>query len=80
TASEFHGGRVEIRTDEGKVISAKVAEDLVPRLGDFFSKRVQAETIETIARSTATGLEKSSYVVLGLSSLPAQEEEPPNDG
>lgn len=74
TASEFHGGRVEIRTDEGTVVTAKVAEDLVPRLGDYYSKRVQAETIETIARSTATGLEKASYVVLGLSTLP---DEPP---
>jgi hypothetical protein len=66
TASEFHGGRLEIQQDNGEVISAKVADDLVPRLGDFFSHRVEADAIVTVARSTATGTERKSYVVTAL--------------
>lgn len=70
TASEFHGGRLEIQRDNGAVISAKVADDLVPRLGEFYSQRVEADAIVTIARSTATGAERKSYVVTGLATLP----------
>lgn len=76
TASEFHGGRLEIQRDNGDVISAKVADDLVPRLGDFYSQRVEADAIVTIARSTATGNERKSYVVTGLSTLPEPPELP----
>lgn len=74
TASEFHGGRLEIQRDNGEVISAKVADDLVPRLGEFYSQRVEADSIVTIARSTATGAERKSYVVTALASMP----EPPH--
>ncbi|CAM3245187.1 hypothetical protein NODU109028_06280 [Nocardioides dubius] len=70
TASEFHGGRLEIQRDNGDVISAKVADDLVPRLRDFYSHRVEADAIVTTARSTATGNERKSYIVTGLSTLP----------
>lgn len=70
TASEFHGGRLEIQRDSGEVISAKVSDDLVPRLGEFYSQRVEADAIVTIARSTATGAERKSYVVTGLATLP----------
>lgn len=74
TASEFHGGRLEIQRDNAEVISAKVADDLVPRLGEFYGERVEAYAIVTIARSTATGFERKSYVVTGLATLP----EPPH--
>lgn len=74
TASEFHGGRLEIQRDNGDVISAKVADDLVPRLGEFYSQRVEADAIVTIARSTATGNERKSYVVTGLATI----EDPPH--
>lgn len=73
TASEFHGGRVEIQRDDGDVISAKVADDLVSQLGDYYSQRVEATAVVTVARSTATGNERRSYVVTGLATLP----EPP---
>lgn len=80
TASEFHGGRIEIQTDDGKVIPAKVAEDLVAELASYYTRRVQAETIETTARSTATGTEKYSYLVVGLSTLPDEEPTLPGSG
>lgn len=69
TASEFHGGSLEIQRDTGEVISAKVADDLLPRLGEFFSREVRADTIVTIARSTATGTERKSYVVTALATV-----------
>lgn len=76
TASEFHGGRLEIQRDSGDVISAKVADDLVPRLGEFYSQRVEADAIVTIVRSTATGAERKSYVVTALATLPEDPRTP----
>lgn len=79
TASEFHGGRVEIQRDTGEVISAKVSDDLVPMLGGFFSQQVIADAIVTIARSTATGTERRSYVVTGLATDDSEPQLPPGD-
>lgn len=66
TASEFHGGRIEIQLATGDVVSAKVADDLVPLLGRFYSQTVVADAIVTVARSTVTGIERKSYVVTAL--------------
>jgi hypothetical protein len=52
------------------VIPAKVSEDVVPDLGQFYTHLVQAEVIVTTVRSQATGTEHHSYLVVGLSRLP----------
>lgn len=73
TASEFHGGRLEMQLETGELISARVADELVTRLGDYYGHQVVADAVVTVARSTATGNERKSYMVNGL----AVVEEPP---
>lgn len=64
--------RVELETDEGDIVPARVVEEIVPSLRDFYTKRVQATFDVTTVRSLITGLEKNSYVLIGLSSAVVQ--------
>lgn len=81
TASEFHGGRVEIQlADTGDVVPARVADELVSSLGDYYGHQVQADAVVTIARSTATGRERMSYVVNALAIIEEPPEPPPLSG
>lgn len=80
TASEFRGGRIEILQPNGEVVSARVADELVPRLGEFYSHDVEADALVTTARSVATGIERSSYFVTGLSTVDDASPPPGDSG
>jgi hypothetical protein len=57
--------RIELDTG-ANVIAARVIEELVPRLGEFFSQRVVATLDVSIARSLATGGETRAYTLVDL--------------
>lgn len=61
--------RVEIQLDEERVISAKVADEVVPTLAEYFTLRVSADVMVTTIRSAATGKERESFVVTGLATV-----------
>lgn len=64
--------RIELQTDGGEIVTAKVIEEVVPQLGAFYTRRVAATFEVTTIRSQVTGLEKNSYTLLGLATLPEQ--------
>ena len=57
--------RIDLQTAE-EVISAKVTDDLVPELRQFYTERVVATFTRRSATSTVTGLVRQSYVLVGL--------------
>ncbi|MBK1784714.1 hypothetical protein [Prauserella cavernicola] len=65
--------RVELDTGDG-VIQARVVDELVPRLGDFYSHRVRGLFEVSVARSLATGRETRVYSLVDLERLDAPRE------
>lgn len=68
--------RVELQTDVGNIVSARVIEEIVPELGRFYTKRVAATFQVATVRSLVTGLERDSYVLVGLADADEQTELP----
>jgi hypothetical protein len=66
--------KIELATDAG-IISARVVEELVPRLRDLYDHRVVATFDVSIARSLATGAEKRSYTLVDLREGPGPRED-----
>lgn len=66
--------RVELQTDEGDILAASVVDEIVPLLGAFYTKRVQATFDVVTVRSLVTGLERNSYILIGLVTAEAQGE------
>lgn len=59
--------KVELDTQSATgVIQARVADELVPQLRDYFTHRVRALFEVSIARSLATGHESRAYTLIGL--------------
>lgn len=71
TASDLRN-RVELETDAGEIVPARVIEEVVPLLGQFFTHRVIATLQMTTVRSQVTGLERNSYVLIGLAEAEEQ--------
>lgn len=57
--------RIELQTEE-RIISARVIDELVPQLADYYSRHVTATFDVTLLRSLVTGEERRSYVLVGL--------------
>lgn len=57
--------RIELQTED-RIIAARVIDELVPQLADFYSRRVTATFDVTLLRSLVTGEERRSYVLVGL--------------
>ncbi|MEV1295758.1 hypothetical protein [Pseudonocardia sp. NPDC049635] len=64
--------RIELDTGD-RVIQAQVVEELVPRLGDFFARRVAATFDVSVVRSLVTGTESRAYTLVALTSVDAEE-------
>jgi hypothetical protein len=64
--------RVELQTRQGDIIRARVIDEIVPQLGEYYSRDVAGTFEVTTLRSLVTGQERSSYVLIGLSLLPEQ--------
>jgi hypothetical protein len=71
TASDLRN-RVELETDTGEIVAARVIEEVVPLLGQFFTRRVIGTFQMTTVRSQVTGLERDSYVLIGLADADEQ--------
>ncbi|MBC6457195.1 hypothetical protein [Actinomadura sp. HBU206391] len=56
----------EVITPEGRVITGKVREDLVPSLRNWYEKPVIASLEVTVSRSLTTGLERRRHLLTGL--------------
>jgi hypothetical protein len=67
TASDIRN-RVELQTEAG-VVPAKVVDALVPELREYFGRNVDATFQVTTVVATATGVERRSYLLTGLSML-----------
>ncbi len=58
--------RVELQTNDGDIISSRVIEEIVPMIGQYYTRQVQATFQVTNVRSLVTGLERNSYMLVGL--------------
>lgn len=68
--------QVELQTPEGRVIRARVIDELVPLLGDYYSRDVHATFDLTVLRSLVTGAERETYVLVGLAASETPESLP----
>jgi hypothetical protein len=68
----------ELRTATGEIVRGQVAADLVPELGRYYGREVEATLTVTIGTSETTRLEKRSYRLDGLSA--SRQEELPEGG
>ncbi|UJP40817.1 hypothetical protein [Cellulomonas palmilytica] len=57
--------RIELQTQD-EIISARVVDELVPQLAQYYSRSVTATFDVTTLRSLVTGEERRSYVLVGL--------------
>lgn len=64
SVSDIHN-RIDLQATEG-VINAKVTDELVPELGDFYTQNVLASFTVRSATSTVTGLVRRYYTLTGL--------------
>ncbi|WP_421743314.1 hypothetical protein [Cellulomonas sp.] len=64
--------RVELQT-ESEIITARVIDEVVPLLAQFYSRHVAATFDVTTVRSLVTGEERKSYLLVGLSTEGAPE-------
>lgn len=72
--------RVELQPDEGPIIRATVIDELVPQLAAYYTHTVDATFDVTIVRSQVTGLERMSYLLVGLAFMnDGQDELPSNE-
>lgn len=71
SASEIRN-RIELQTATD-LVPAKVVEDLVPELREYFGRDVEATFQVTAVVSLATGEERRSYLLTGLSMLPESD-------
>lgn len=66
TVSDFRN-RVEIVTASGAILNAKVAEEIVPSLRDFYAQEVRAVIEMNTSKERATGVERTYRTVRHLS-------------
>ncbi|WP_410662117.1 hypothetical protein [Amycolatopsis sp. lyj-84] len=59
---------VELEQVGGAVIRARVVEELVPELGRYYTRRVEATFDVTTIRSLVTGTERKNYSLVELAS------------
>jgi hypothetical protein len=64
--------RVELQMPDGRIIPARVIEEIVPQLAAFYTKRVAATVLVRTVRSQATGQERDTYVLVGLAEVPEE--------
>lgn len=58
--------RVELQTDAGDIVAAKVIEEIVPQLATYYTRRVRATFDVTTVRSQVTGEERNAFTLVGL--------------